>query len=131
MKIWLYNIFTIVCFVVLGRVVSMLLPVEFPSSIIGLLLLFIALSSGMLKQKYVEKACEQLNRHIGILFVPAGVALMGYFELVQQNLIALIMAGFFGTVAIFFSVGHTYCYLNRTSAAKQQAASTKQKGDDK
>ncbi|MDX2321608.1 MAG: CidA/LrgA family protein [Moritella sp.] len=131
MKIWLYNIFTIFCFVVLGRAVSMLLPVEFPSSIIGLLLLFIALSSGMLKQKYVEKACEQLNRHIGILFVPAGVALIGYFELVQQNLVALIMAGLIGTVVIFFTVGHTYCYLNRVSAAKQKAALRKQQGDDK
>ncbi|EDM66108.1 MAG: CidA/LrgA family protein [Moritella sp.] len=131
MKIWLYNIFTIFCFVVLGRGISMLLPVAFPSSIIGLLLLFVALSSGMLKQKYVEKVCEQLNRHIGILFVPAGVALMGYFELVQQNLVALIMAGLIGTVAIFFTVGHTYCYLNRASAAKDKAALTKQPGDDK
>ncbi|WP_017220085.1 CidA/LrgA family protein [Moritella dasanensis] len=131
MKIWLYNIVTIFCFVVLGRVISMLLPVEFPSSIIGLLLLFVALSSGMLKQKYVEKVCEQLNRHIGILFVPAGVALMGYFDLVQQNLVALIMAGLIGTVTIFFTVGHTYCYLNRASAAKQKAALTKQQGDDK
>jgi len=131
MKIWLYNIFTIFCFVVLGRVISILLPIEFPSSIIGLLLLFVALSSGMLKQKYVEKACEQLNRHIGILFVPAGVALMGYFELVQQNIIALIMAGFIGTVIIFFTVGHTYCYLNRASAAKQKAVLNKQQGDDK
>jgi holin-like protein len=129
MKIWLYNIFTIFCFVVLGRVVSMLLPVEFPSSIIGLLLLFFALSSGLLKQKYVEKICGQLNRHIGILFVPAGVALMGYFELIQQNILALIMAGLVGTVAIFFTVGHTYCYLNRANAAKQKA--TLSKGDDK
>ena len=94
----------------------MLLPIEFPSSIIGLLLLFVALSSGILKQKYVEKICEQLNRHIGILFVPAGVALMGYFELVQQNLLALVMAGLIGTIVIFFTVGHTYCYLNRSSA---------------
>lgn len=131
MKIWLYNIFTILCFVVLGRAVSMLLPVEFPSSIIGLLLLFVALSSGLLKQKYVEKVCEQLNRHIGILFVPAGVALMGYFELVQQNILALIMAGLIGTVAIFFTVGHTYCYLNRASAEKQKATLSKQQGDHK
>ena len=109
----------------------MLLPVEFPSSIIGLLLLFIALSSGMLKQKYVEKVCLQLNRHVGILFVPAGVALMGYFELVQQNLVALIMAGLIGTVAIFFTVGHTYCYLNRASVAKQKTALNKQQGDEK
>lgn len=131
MKIWLYNIFTLFCFVVLARIIGMLLPVEFPSSIIGLLLLFVALSSGVLKQKYVEKACEQLNRHIGILFVPAGVALMGYFELVQQNIIALIMAGFIGTVVIFFTVGHTYCYLNRTNAAKQKTVLDKQQGGKK
>ncbi|MCJ8350078.1 CidA/LrgA family protein [Moritella sp.] len=118
MKIWLYNIFTIFCFVILGRGVDMLLPVEFPSSIIGLLLLFIALSSGILKKKYVEKICEQFNRHIGILFVPAGVALMGYFDLVQQNLLPLIMAGSIGTVVIFFTVGHTYCFLNRASSNK-------------
>lgn len=131
MKIWLYNIFTIFCFVVLGRLVSMLLPVAFPSSIIGLLLLFVALSSGILKQKYVEKACEKLNRHIGILFVPAGVVLMGYFELVQQNLLALIMAGLIGTVVIFLTVGHTYCFLNRASKVKNQAKTDKKQGDNK
>ncbi|SGZ05306.1 Putative effector of murein hydrolase LrgA [Moritella viscosa] len=131
MKIWLYNIFTIFCFVILGRGVSLLLPVECPSSIIGLLLLFIALSSGILKQKYVEKVCLQLNRHIGILFVPAGVALMGYFDLVQQNLLPLIMASFIGTVVIFLTVGHTYCYLNRASAAKSNKALNEKQGDDK
>jgi len=131
MKIWLYNIFTIFCFVILGRVISMLLPVEFPSSIIGLLLLFIALSSGMLKQKYVEKICEQLNRYIGVLFVPAGVGLMGYFELVQQNLLALIMASLISTVVIFFTVGHTYCYLNRASAGKLKNKLGAQQGEDK
>ena len=131
MKIWLYNIFTIFCFVILGRGVSLLLPVEFPSGIIGLLLLFIALSSGILKQKYVEKVCLQLNRHIGILFVPAGVALMGYFDLVQQNLLPLIMASFIGTVVIFLTVGHTYCYLNRASAAKSNKALNEKQGDDK
>jgi holin-like protein len=112
MKIWLYNIFTILCFVILSRAIGMLLPFAFPSSIIGLILLFIALSSGLLKPKYIEKVCDQLNRHIGILFVPAGVGLMGYFELVQQNLLALSMASLIGTIVIFFSVGHTYCYLN-------------------
>jgi len=131
MKIWLYNIFTIFCFVILGRVISMLLPVEFPSSIIGLLLLFIALSSGMLKQKYVEKACEKLNRYIGVLFVPAGVGLMGYFELVQQNLVALIMASLVGTVVIFLTVGHTYCYLNRASASKSNNNLDAKQGEDK
>ncbi|QUM76669.1 CidA/LrgA family protein [Moritella sp. 24] len=130
MKIWLYNIFTIFCFVILGRVISMLLPVPFPSSIIGLLLLFIALSSGMLKQKYVEKICGQLNRHIGILFVPAGVALMGYFELIQQNILALIMAGLIGTVAIFLTVGHTYCYLNRASSRDANKKSSPEQGDN-
>ena len=112
MKIWIYNIFTILCFVILSRAIGMLLPFTFPSSIIGLLLLFIALSSGLLKPKYIEKVCDQLNRHIGILFVPAGVGLMGYFELVQQNLLALSMASLIGTIVIFFTVGHTYCYLN-------------------
>ena len=112
MRIWLINIFAMVCFVALGELISMLLPFQFPASIIGLLLLFIALSSGLLKQQHVALICGQLNRHIGILFVPAGVALMGYFDLIQQNLVALILASVLGTVAIFFTVGHCYCYLN-------------------
>ncbi len=129
MKIWLYNIFTILCFVLLSRAIGMLLPFNFPTSIIGLLLLFIALSSGLLKPMYIEKVCDQLNRHIGILFVPAGVALMGYFELVQQNLLALSMASLIGTVVIFFSVGHTYSFLN--SRLMSSRSSRTNEGDKK
>jgi holin-like protein len=60
---------------------------------------------------------------------------MGYFDLVQQNLLPLIMASFIGTVVIFFTVGHTYCFLNRGSAARSNKVLNnkinEKQGDDK
>ncbi len=108
MKIWIYNIFTILFFVLLSRLITAFLPFNFPSSILGLILLFIALNSGLLKQHYVEKACNLLNKYIGILFVPSGVALLSYFDLVQDNLLAILVASVCGTVVIFYTVGFTY-----------------------
>lgn len=112
MKLWSYNLAVISFFIVLSRLIAHFLPFEFPSSIIGLLLLFVALNSGLLKPAYAEKICTILNKYIGVLFVPSGVGLMHYFDLVSDNLAALLITAFVSTLAVFFTVGKVYSLLD-------------------
>lgn len=113
MKLWVYNILTLLFFVLISRVIAALLPFPFPSSIIGLILLFLALNSKLLDIHYAERACLLLNKHIGVLFVPAGVALIGYIDLVAENWLALITTTLLSTIMVFYTVGHVYCWLNQ------------------
>lgn len=113
MKLWIFNIITIAFFMLISRLITQLLPFEFPSSIIGLVLLFLALNSKILNIEYAEKACLLLNKYIGVLFVPAGVALIGYVDLVTENWFALITTALLSTIAVFYTVGHIYCFLNK------------------
>jgi len=47
-----------------------------PGGVLGLLLLYVALSLGLVKLQWVEKTANLLLRHMALMFVPLTVALM-------------------------------------------------------
>ena len=64
----------------LGEILKILLPFPMPASIYGLLLMFGALCSGILRLEQVEKTADFLVEIMPILFIPAGVGLINERE---------------------------------------------------
>src|SRR5699024_105133 len=52
-----------------------------PGSVIGLVLLFILLISGIVKEKYIRSGANFMMKHLVLFFVPATVGIMGYIDL--------------------------------------------------
>ena len=77
------QLFWIFLFSLLGEGVSILISnfVAIPGSVIGMILLFIALHFGWIKLSQVDEVGTWLTDNMAILFVPAGVGLMTNFEL--------------------------------------------------
>ena len=106
----LKQLFWILFFSFLGEVLSLLSPVAVPGSVIGMVLLFIALHFNWLKMSQVEEVGNFLTDNMAIFFVPAGVGLMTNFgilgDLWWQLLITIfitttLMLGFVGLVVQF------------------------------
>jgi len=68
--------------------------IAFPGSILGMLLLFAALKRGLFKVELVKDAGNFLLSILPIMFVPLGVGIMEYFDVLRdQGLqIAIIIA---------------------------------------
>ena len=68
-------------FLALGELVVWLTDVPVPSSIIGMLLLTLALELKAVKLSQVEKMSDFLVHNLGFFFVPAGVGPVSYTHL--------------------------------------------------
>ncbi|ADV67022.1 CidA/LrgA family protein [Deinococcus maricopensis] len=65
-------------FAALGQVVSGVLPLPLPGSVVGLLLLWGALSAGWVRLPWVEDTADGLLGVLSLLFVPATVGVVAF-----------------------------------------------------
>ncbi|MBS1805166.1 MAG: CidA/LrgA family protein [Acidobacteria bacterium] len=56
-----------------------------PGGVLGLLLLFVSLQTGLVKLKWVERAAGFLLRHMVLLFIPLTVGLMDMATLLSRQ----------------------------------------------
>jgi len=91
-----------------GKSLANLLPVAFPGSIIGMVLLFILLSSGLIQAHWVERGSSLLIKYMAVMFVPIGVGLINYLDLLQQNVAAFLLSSLVSTFVTMALVGLIY-----------------------
>jgi len=77
----------IILFYLFGEGVSYLLPFAFPGSIIGMILLFTALSLKLIKIEDIKKVADFFLHYMALFFIPAGVSVMSSFELIENHLV--------------------------------------------
>ena len=59
--------------------------IPFPANVVGLLLTFGALSSGLLPIEKIEKGGSVLLRHMPLLFIPFAAGISAYYPLVRAH----------------------------------------------
>ena len=82
-----------------------------PSSIIGMLLLASFLKMKWVKLEWVEKISEFLLANLGFFFVPPGVAIMLYLDVIQKELLPIAMATVISTVLVLVVTGHMHQFV--------------------
>lgn len=88
-----------------GEVITLCLPLPLPGSVVGMLLLLIALRSGLLSLKWVKDAAELLLSNLSLLFVPAGVGVMVYADLIARQWLPLSVAAMLSTLVVLAVTG--------------------------
>ena len=69
----------------LGEIIVWATGIKLPSSIIGMLLLASFLKMKWVKLEWVEKISEFLLANLGFFFVPPGVAIMLYLDVIPDK----------------------------------------------
>ena len=83
MKIYL-QLLIIFGFSFIGNVISNVFRLPVPGSILGMILLFIALQFKLLEFRHVDEAGSFLINNMTILFLPAGVGIMAKWNLISH-----------------------------------------------
>jgi holin-like protein len=81
------------------------LGVPLPSGVLGLLLLFVALSAGLVKLSWMERAADFLLRHMVLLFVPLTVGLMEMGPLLSRQAVAIGASLVVSFMAVLLTTG--------------------------
>lgn len=79
--------------------------VKLPSSIIGMLFLTLFLSIGWIKIEWVQGLSDFLVANLGFFFVPSGVALMLYFDVIKAQFLPIVIATIVSTVLVLVVTG--------------------------
>ena len=101
------------CFLALGEFLVWLTGIKLPSSIVGLLLLTAALKMKLVKLRHVDLVSNFLLKNMGFFFVPPGVALMLYFDVIQAQLVPIVIASVLSTVLVIIVTGWVHQLMRR------------------
>lgn len=103
----------VIFFLAIGKLISAYLPIPFPASIIGLILLFSCLSLGFVKVEWILLSGNFILKYMALLFIPIGVGLMNYFELIISHWPVILFSLVFTTLVIMLVVGHFFQFINK------------------
>lgn len=97
----------------LGELISAIVALKLPSSIIGMLLLTLFLKLGWIKVPDIDGAASVLLHNMGLFFVPAGVAIICYVDVIGKFFWSIIVASLVSTVIILVATGWTHQLFRR------------------
>ena len=101
------QLFWIFLFSFIGEVFSALIAsfIAIPGSVIGMVLLFLALHFKWVKMEQVDEVGTWLTDNMGIFFVPAGVGLISNFDVLADTWWQLLLIMAVTTVLMMAFVG--------------------------
>ncbi|MYL34701.1 CidA/LrgA family holin-like protein [Pontibacillus yanchengensis] len=92
-------------FFFIGLALQHLTNLPIPGSIIGLILLFLALKTGLVKLHWIEQAGKWLLAELLLFFIPAAVGIVQYPDLAGWNGFQLLLVIFISTILVMWVTG--------------------------
>ena len=89
----------------LGELIIYLTGIKLPSSIIGMLSLTLLLKLGWIKLHWVKGLSDFLVANLGFFFIPPGLALMLYFDLIKAEFWPIVIASVVSTLLVLIVTG--------------------------
>ena len=102
---YLTQFLRILAFTLAGELLQRLVPLPIPASVYGLVLLFAALNTGLVKLEQVKDAGGFLISILPILFVSPAVGILDNWEAIRGALIPILALTLLSTVLTFGIAG--------------------------
>lgn len=108
-----------------GEFIVWLTGISVPSSILGMLLLTLLLKLRIIKLEWVETISNFLVKNMGFFFVPPGVALMMYFDIIKAEILPIVLATAISTVIVLVVTGWTHIATRKAIKRVKDIRTTK------
>jgi len=97
----------------IGELIVYLTGIKLPASIIGMLSLTLFLKLKWIKLEWVQGLSDFLVANLGFFFVPPGVALMLYFDVISAQFIPIAVATIVSTILVLVVTGWAHQFIRR------------------
>lgn len=105
----------IIAIAFIGEVLRALIPLPIPTSIYGIILLFLGLEKGIIKHSSVKEVSVFLIEIMPVMFVPAAAGLMESWGILSENLLVYIVITVVTTVLVMVTAGKVTQFMIRKS----------------
>ena len=110
----------IMIFSFLGEFLHEVLPLPVPASIYGLVLLFVALLAGGVKEEQIKETADFLVEIMPLLFIPAGVGLMTKWGALKKLLLPFAFIVILGTIFTMVVAGKVTEWIIKRKGVKEK-----------
>ena len=107
-----------------GEIISNLLNLPVPGSIIGMILLFVLLTSHIVKVENVENLANFFLDHLAFFFIPASVGLMTSFASLKGSIFKIILLCILTTIIVIAVTGITVQFICNRKSVKEDKKNT-------
>ena len=107
------GLFYILLFWLIGNGLSYLIGGIVSGSVLGMILLFAALCLHWVDAEKVRPAAKFLLGIMALLYVPYGVGLIDSYQIILDNLWAIVVSAVVSTVVVLLLTGKLFQLLNR------------------
>ena len=94
-----------------GELLKYLLPLPVPASIYGMVLMFLALLTGVIKLEHVRETGKFLIEIMPLMFIPAGVGLLSSWSTLKPLLLPVAVITVVTIVTVMVASGHTAQFI--------------------
>lgn len=84
-----------------------LLHLNIPGSILGIIVIFTLLKTGVLKLEWIEKGANWLLAELLLFFIPSAVGIMKYIPMLESDGVRILIVVIFSTFIVMASSGLT------------------------
>lgn len=100
-----------ICFA--GELLNRLLKLPVPGNVLGMLILFTLLCTGVIKLEMIKEISDFLLDHLAFFFIPAGVGLLACMDALSGKWLAFLGVCVITTIIVMVVTGHTVQLLKR------------------
>lgn len=97
----------------LGESLIYFTHIPLPSSILGMLILTLLLQLKVIRLEWVQGLADFLVANIGFFFVPPGVAIMCYFDIIKAQFMPILVASVVSTVLVLAVTGWVHQFYGK------------------
>ena len=119
------GLFFILAFLAIGNLLSGLLGGFMPGSVIGMLLLFVSLLTGIVQDRWIRQVATFLTDNMMIFFMPAFMGIMDLWGVVKMDLWAWIAVLVLTTILVMLASGLTLTFVERLVSRNKAAHADK------
>lgn len=76
-----------------------------------MILLFICLLAGVLKIEHIQEKADFLMENMAFFFVPAGVSVMNYFDILKSTLVPFLIICIVSTIITFAATAYSVQFV--------------------
>lgn len=112
----------ILIFSFIGDILNHIIPLPIPVSIYGMVFLFIALLTRIIKLNQVETTAEFLLSIMLIFFVPASVGIIDTFFAYKSSMLPIIIIVIISTIIVMITTGLVSQFIIKLRNKKERGA---------
>ena len=103
-----------------GECISAILPFAFPSSVIGMIILFLLMLVKIIKERHIKDVSQFMLKNMAFFFIPVAVSIMDNITYLQGHIMVFLLICIVATLLTFIATSYAVIGVMKLQEKKKE-----------